>query len=80
MIIIMAKKLTNGVKKLVSLVLVLCMFYTMIPSIPTVFAAESDAGYRYELDTDGIDIGAQYLIVSGTVTNSSALRFDASTI
>lgn len=68
-------------KKLVSSVLVVCMIFTMLPLTSiTAFAAESTAGYKYVLDKDGIDVGAKYLIVSGTVTNSSALRMDTSTI
>lgn len=68
-------------KKLVSSVLVLCMIFTMLPLTPiTAFAAESTAGYKYVLDKDGIDVGAKYLIVSGTVSNAQALRLDTSKI
>lgn len=68
----------KNLKRFIATMIAFCMVLTMLPCIPFL-AASSDVGYHYELDTDGIDVGAQYLIVSGTVTNSSALRMDTST-
>ena len=61
-------------KKLVSFVLVMCMFLTLLP--PMQFTHAAEVVQRYELDTDGIDVGATYLIVNaGTAGSGNALRF-----
>ena len=65
-------------KKSVSVILLLCMIISMLPPVQITHAAEITQ--RYELDTDGIDVGAQYLIVSGTGSSAQALRMDSSTI
>lgn len=68
-------------KKLLSSLLVFCMLFTMLPLNGVVAsAAESTADYKFVLDTDGIDVGAKYLIVSGTVSSVQALRLDTSKI
>lgn len=74
-------KLSNmkGIKKVIAMILAVCLLCTLLPVIPNLFAAESDASYQYVLDTDGIDVGAQYLIVSGTGTSAAALKMDSST-
>lgn len=64
-------------KKLISLLLLLCMVLPLLPQVQLVHAADTQATYRYELDTDGIDVGAQYLIVSGKTDGTArALRVD----
>lgn len=58
------------------------MVAAMIPAgilrLPEAKAAATSS-HQYMLDTDGIDAGAQYLIVSGTVSSSQALRMDGTT-
>lgn len=68
----------KNLRRLTALLLTLCMLFTMLPSIPLL--AADNAGYHYVLDTDGIDVGAQYLIVSGTTNTANALKMDASKI
>lgn len=61
-------------KRIVSLVLFLCILTSLIPPIEITKAAEVTK--RYELDTNGIDPGATYLIVNtGTAGEGNALRF-----
>ncbi len=61
-------------KRLVSFVLLLCMVASLLPPMQMTRAAE--VTQRYELDTDGIDPGATYLIVNaGTAGNANALKF-----
>ena len=66
-------------KRIVAALLLLCMVLTMVSPVQLVQAAAGDASYQYVLDTDGIDVGAQYLIVSGTGSSEAALRMDPST-
>ena len=61
-------------KSLIAFALFLCLLISMLPPVQPVRAAE--VIQRYELDTDGIDVGATYLIVNaGTAGNGNALRF-----
>ena len=61
-------------KKIISLVLFLCIIATLVP--PIQFTQAAEVKLRYELDTDGIDPGATYLIVNtSTVGTGNALRF-----
>ena len=61
-------------RRLLSLVMLLCIVATLLPVFPVAQAAETT--YRYELDTDGIDPGATYLIVNtGTAGSGNALKF-----
>jgi len=61
-------------KGLVSVLLLLCMVVSLLPPVQFIQAAEITQ--RYELDTDGIDIGATYLIVNtGSAGTGNALRF-----
>ena len=65
------------IKKVVAAVLFLCVLVSLLPPMQPVRAAE--VIQRYELDTDGIDVGATYLIVNaGTAGNGNALRFNYS--
>ena len=64
------KRVNRGI----AFILTMCILLTLLPSAPLVRAAE--VVQRYELDTDGIDVGATYLIVNaGTAGNGNALRF-----
>lgn len=59
--------------KIVSTILALCMILTILPVVP--FAPAAVEVVRYELDTDGIEVGETYLIVStANVGNANALR------
>ena len=61
-------------KRVVSAVLLLCLLVTLLPAMSFVRAAE--VVQRYVLDTDGIDVGATYLIVNTNATGTgNALRF-----
>lgn len=64
----------KNLKRFLSLILSLCLLVSLLPSMQFVHAAE--VIQRYELDTDGIDVGATYLIVNaGTAGSGNALRF-----
>ena len=61
-------------KRVVSAVLLLCLLVTLLPAMSFVRAAE--VVQRYVLDTDGIDVGATYLIVNTNATGTgNALLF-----
>ena len=61
-------------KRRIALILTVCIVLTLLPVMPFTKAAE--VIQRYELDTDGIDPGATYLIVNtGTAGDANALRF-----
>lgn len=60
-------------KRVISAILLLAMIASMIPATPITKAATEVA---YVLDTDGIDVGAQYLIVSGTGATADALMLN----
>ena len=67
-------KKMKKLKKVIALVLFLCLFVSLLPPVQVIKAAEVTR--RYELDTDGIDVGATYLIVNTANTgNANALRF-----
>lgn len=64
----------KGFKRVIALIAVLCIAITLLPPMQFIKAAE--VTYRYELDTDGIDVGATYLIVNtGSAGTGNALRF-----
>ena len=61
-------------KRIIAFVLFLCLFVSLLPPVQITYAAEVTV--RYELDTDGIDVGATYLIVNTiNAGNGNALRF-----
>ena len=61
-------------KRMIAFVLFLCLIVSLLP--PTQFVRAAEVVQRYELDTDGIDAGATYLIVNaGTAGSGNALRF-----
>jgi len=60
-------------KRWIAGLLMACMLLSLVPPVQRTKAATVDADYYYELDTDGIDAGAQYLIVSGTGASEKAL-------
>lgn len=61
-------------KRMIAFVLTVCMVFSLLPPVQIAYAAETIQ--RYELDTDGIDVGATYLIVNaGTAGSGNALRF-----
>ena len=60
-------------KRVIAFALFLCMTISLLPPVQLASAAVSQ---RYELDTDGIDVGATYLIVNtGTAGSANALMF-----
>lgn len=60
--------------RVLSLALIFCMLVSILTPTQVVRAAETVQ--RYELDTDGIDPGATYLIVNtGTAGSGNALKF-----
>ena len=62
-------------KRIIAFVLFLCLFVSLLPPMQVTHAAE--VVQRYELDTDGIDPGATYLIVNtGSAGNANALNFN----
>ena len=64
-------------RRIVSVLLLLCVIISLLPSIS--FTRAATVNRRYELDTDGIDIGATYLIVNTKDTGTgNALRFNFS--
>ena len=64
-------------KRLIAFALLMCMFISLLPPVQFAHAAVIQ---RYELDTDGIDVGATYLIVNTkTAGTGNALRFYYST-
>ena len=61
-------------KRILAFALFLCLLVSMLP--PVRFAGAAVVSQRYELDTDGIDPGATYLIVNtGVAGSGNALRF-----
>ena len=61
-------------KRVIAFVLFLSLFISLLP--PVQFAGAAEVVQRYELDTDGIDAGATYLIVNaGTAGSGNALCF-----
>ena len=61
-------------KRMIAFTLFVCLFISLLPPVQVVKAAE--VTQRYELDTDGIDVGATYLIVNaGVAGEGNALRF-----
>ena len=61
-------------KRIIAFVLSVVMLISVIPP-QQLFAADSSDDYYFELDTDGIDAGAEYLIVSAKADGSAqALR------
>ena len=61
-------------KKIIAFALFFCIVFSLLP--PMQFAGAAEVVERYELDTDGIDIGATYLIVNtGTAGDANALKF-----
>ena len=64
----------KALKRILSFLLLLCMVVTLMPVVQ--FAKAAETVYRYELDTDGIDPGATYLIVNtGAAGSGNAMRF-----
>lgn len=65
-------------RRIIAMVLLLCMVVSMLPVGQLTYAAGSNDEYEYVLDTDGIDVGAEYLIVSETENDGTAnvLRFN----
>ncbi|MBQ3074801.1 MAG: InlB B-repeat-containing protein [Clostridia bacterium] len=59
-------------KRIVAWILTLCM---ILPVIPFTAPAHAATAYRYELDTDGIDAGATYLIASASSGSVNLLKF-----
>ena len=65
----------KGLKRLFPVLLSLCVLATMMMPIYSTVTALGEKGkyYGWVLDTDGIEAGEEYLIVSGTAANSTAL-------
>ena len=64
-------------KRMISVILLLCMVVTMLPPLSEVEAA--GGRYRYELVTAAVDKNATYLVVStNAVGEANCLMFDAS--
>ena len=67
-------KMKERFRRIISFVLFLCIIATLLPPMQNTRAAE--VTQRYELDTDGIDPGATYLIVNtGSAGSAHALKF-----
>ncbi len=71
----------NKLKRILALLMTVCLLAVCIPvCLPqvSVGAAEESrvATYAWVLDTDGVEAGEEYLIVSGTAANSAALKRD----
>lgn len=67
-------KYMKKLKRSIAFILTLCVILTLLP--PAQIADAAEVIQRYELDTDGIDAGATYLIVNaGTAGDGNALRF-----
>ena len=65
----------KGLKRFVSMVLLFCIMISLLP--PMQFTRAAEVVRRYELDTDGIDVGADYLIVNSASNGTRyALRFN----
>jgi len=65
-------------KRIISWILLLCITFSILPPL-TQLGKAADVILRYELDTDGIDLGSTYLIVNtGTAGDANALRFNYS--
>lgn len=62
-------------KRFLAMLLSFVMLITSVPAF-TVMAATTDDGYRFVLDTDGIDQGEEYIIASASAGNGSVLKFD----
>ena len=61
-------------KRMLAAILAICLFASLLPVVPITHAA--NVVQRYELDTDGIDVGATYLIVNvGSAGDAHALKF-----
>ncbi len=61
-------------RRVVSALLFLCVVLSMLP--PMQFTRAAEVHQRYELDTDGIDVGATYLILgSGSTGTQYAFKF-----
>ncbi len=65
-------------RRIIALALFVCLVISLLPQQQIVRAA--DVMQRYELDTDGIDVGAQYLLVSGTGSTEYALQLNTGNI
>lgn len=65
-------------RRWIAAALLLCMVVSLLPPVSPARAAAGD-GYHFRLDTDGIDVGAQYLIVSAKSGSGAALRMDPAT-
>lgn len=63
----------KGLKRFVSMVLLFCIMISLLP--PVQFARAAETTYRYELDTDGIDVGATYLIVSKNIGSQNPVNY-----
>ena len=65
----------KGFKRVIALIAVLCIAITLLP--PMQFARAAEVVRRYELDTDGIDVGQNYVIVNtATAGTGNALLFN----
>ena len=64
-------------KRLIAFALLLCMSISLMP--PVKFAKAAAVTQRYELDTDGIDVGATYLIVNTSSNGSAYALYRSST-
>ena len=64
-------------RRVICALLCLCMVASIIPMLPLgLLSRAADVVKRYELDTDGIDVGATYLIVNtATAGSANALKF-----
>lgn len=60
--------------QLLALILSVCVLTAMLmPALGSLMALGAEDRYSWVLDTDGIEAGEEYLIVSGTAANSTAL-------
>ena len=67
--------------QLLALILSVCVLTAMLmPALGSMMALGAEERYSWVLDTDGIEAGEEYLIVSGTAANSTALKRDGNNI
>lgn len=63
--------------KTLAIILSWCMLMVMLmPAYGSLMALGAEERYSWVLDTDGIEAGEEYLIVSGTAANSTAMKRD----
>lgn len=66
-------------KRILAAILCLVMVISNVPAMP-LFAADNGNSHQFVWDRDGIDAGAEYLIVSASSGTANALRINPSSV